>query len=224
MMLEKLKQVVVARQGKGDKVRAVDASVLLPAIEELRKTKSLPAEADMEGLPGPVAEHLRQLRGPLNAAVERRAKVLGEWYAKVTGLLGENFEIADVIKQLRDAITEANQAHVYRQKEQLLPASLSAKIGDLQQFKIKETLELAKSATDASDLAVKMNNIAQVDVKVEASVLGTLEQFESFLDQTEKEINGRLNGLPPSPTDQGKRLAGVVQEIEERWKELDTTK
>jgi hypothetical protein len=219
-MLTKLKLVVVARQGSGEKVNGIDAAALLPAIQELRSAKALPDEVDLKGFEGSILEHLRQLRkGQLGAAVERRVKEMEKWRAKVTGLLGENFDIADVIKQLREAITEANQAQVYRQPE-LQSQSLSARLGELQQLKLKETLELAKSSIDANDLAVKINNIAQVDVKAEAEILSTLEQYENFLDQTSKEVGGRLNGLPPSPTDQGKCLAGIIVEIEKTWKEL----
>ena len=201
----------------------VDAAVLLPAIEELRTSKTLPPEAEVAAFDPTVTAHLRQLKGPLKAAIENRAKTLGEWHAKATVFLGENFDIASVIEHLRNAISEANRAHVYQQG-QLQSASLSAKLGDLQQFKIKETLELAKNAAEATDLAVQMNNVAQVDLKVETGLLATLEQYEDFLKQTSKEVDGRLNGLPPSPADKGKRLAGIVGEIEKIWTELENAK
>jgi hypothetical protein len=222
-MLSKLKLFVVARQGGADKINAVDAAAMLPAIEELRTSKTLPNEAEVGAFDATVNAHLRQLKGPLKAAADHRATKLGEWHAKVTAFLGNNFEISDVIEQLREAITEANRAHVYQQTD-LQAASLSAKLGDLQQLKIKPALELARSTADATDLAVQINNIAQVDGRVEAGVLATLDQYHDFLEQTSREVDGRLNSLPPTPAEQGKRLAGIVAEIEKTWSALETTK
>jgi hypothetical protein len=218
-ILAKLKPLLGARQGGAEKIHAVDASVLLPAISELRRTMAIPNGTELEAFEAPLREHLRQLGDPLRIATESRAEAIGVWHSKITGFLGESFEIAVVVEQLRNAITEATRAGVYASRE-IEADTLKSKLSELQNLKIKENLTLARIAADATDLSVSINNIAQFDRKVESTLLGTLEQYDEFLRRTSTMIATRLSSMPPSPVDQGNRLAGKVCEIEEAWNSL----
>jgi hypothetical protein len=219
-ILSKLKLVVSARQGSGKNIHAVDATILLSAISELRQSMLIPNGTDFDSFDESLKQHLRQLCDPLRVTAQNRAKELGDWHSKVTGFLGESFEIVAVIAQLRGAINLAHSTAVYSQTE-LQMDTLNAKISELQGLKIKETLTLAKSAADTTDLTVRLNKIAQIDRKVESSVLATLKHYDDFLDQTSKKIEAKLSGMPPSPATLGNRLADIVSRIKGSWNSLE---
>jgi hypothetical protein len=181
---------------------------------------AIPNGTDLAAFEVPLREHLRQLGDPLRIATESRAKAIGDWHSKITGFLGESFEIAVVVEQLRDAITEANQAGVYALRE-IEATTLKSKLNELKNLKIKENLTLARVAADATELSVSINNIAQFDRKVEFTLLGTLEQCDEFLTRTSTMIATKLSSMPPSPADQGNRLARKVCEIEGAWNSLE---
>jgi len=219
-ILAKLKPLIGARQGGGEKINAVDASVLLPAISELRKTMAIPNGLGLEAFDGPLTEHLRQLGDPLKIATESRAKAIGDWHSKVTEFLGESFDIVGVLEQLRAVVNLASRVAVYKQKD-LEADTLKARISELQNMKIKDILTLAKNVVDSTDLSVRINNMSQVDGRTESAVLVTLKHYDDFLERTSRMIAARLEGRGPSPATQGSKLAGMVSEIEASWSSLE---
>src|SRR5207253_1438521 len=103
-MRQLLLKQVAARQGGADTIQAVDATLLIDGIRQLRKSWLLAPDLDL-GLfrdHMPIREHLRDLKNLLGNAVESRRALLVQWHHDIVAKLGNEFEMPQITEELRE--------------------------------------------------------------------------------------------------------------------------
>ena len=180
--IELLKCVVAARRGAGGNEQAIDASLLLPAIRDLRNTWTMPAAVNLDHFKDhiPLMRHIRDLRNLLKNAAKQRGVDLESWRCEIDAWLGADFEAHSVVDELKQTALGAHQAAVFRPGN-FSYENLRDSLNKLPECRLKETLELAGKARDGKDFGVVLSALAQADVRCERESRRILKQFEEFL-------------------------------------------
>ena len=90
--------------------------------------------------------------------------------------------------------------------------------------RLKETLELAGKAAEATDFGVKLSALAQAEPCGEEASRRILTQYAAFLQATTEAVDEKLATAPPSVAEEGKRRALEVAALEKLWQEMEASR
>ena len=222
---ELLLRLVAARQGTGDTVQAIDATELLAAIKELRSSWLLSADLNLKLFDDhrPLLEHLRDLKNLLKNSVTQRGAALGQWRREIDEWLGPDFEVHALVEDLKKTALAAHQVAVFRGNG-LTYDNLRDSLNKLPECRLKETLELAGKAAEATDFGVKLSALAQAEPCGEEASRRILTQYAAFLQATTEAVDEKLATAPPSVAEEGKRRALEVAALEKLWQEMEASR
>ena len=216
---------VVARQGAGDTVHAIDATELLAAIKELRSSWLLSADLNIKLFDDhpTLFEHLRDLKNLLKNAVTERGAALGQWRREMDEWLGPDFEVHALVEDLKKTALAAHQSATFRGNG-LTYDNLREALNKLPECRLKETLDLAGKAAEATDFGVKLSALAQTESRCEEASRRILTQYATFLQATTEAVNEKLATAPSSVAEQGKLRALEVAALEKLWQEMEASR
>ena len=185
-----LLSLVSARQGTGEKIHAIDSTLLLEAISELR-AKRWVLEGDPTShfnLPSQgLKEHLRQLRN--STPVTQRADEIISWADRVTAAFGTDFDATELVANMRAAVVEARNANVFRCKgkeaSDFLPRIQNAtSLGAIQ-----DNLSKAEKLKDKRDeFGIVLSIVSQVDDVLMEKIDSLVTDYQVFLEDTESTV------------------------------------
>ena len=210
---------VAARQGGSDKVQAVDASLLLQAVRDLRSswklTQDIPFERTNIGqLP---REHLRLLKNSLENTVRQRQAKLLAWRKKALVWLGDNFDTRAIVEELRDVALEARQANVFRCGD-LADSTIRDRVRELEQCRLKETLDhVARATANEVTLGVAVSALAQADDRTIAILEAVIAQYDRFFRETGEKVDNDLANSPPSLSQEAASLKETLAQLASNW-------
>jgi hypothetical protein len=223
-MRELLLKQLAARQGGGDSVQAVDAASLLEAIRELRKSWLLPTELNFELFRDhpSIKDHLRDLKNFLKSAIQNRRDALSQWRREIVGWLGTDFEVPQVVQDLRQTALEAHQSSVFRCGSTSYE-SLRDLVKKLEDCRIKDTMDQTEKA-DQTDPGVVLSAMAQADDRTVEVTRRVFTEYERFLKATDEAADERLVNAPPSLEEEAKKLCQDIETLTKLWKEVEETR
>lgn len=221
-MQDLLLKQMAARQGGGDTVQAIDAATLLEAIRDLRKSWLLPAFLNLELFRDHalIKDHLRDLRNLLKIAIQNRRTALSQWLREIVGWIGADFELPQVVQELRETALAAHQSNVFRCGPTSYE-SLRDLVKKLEDCRIKETIEQARKTEQTDDLGVALSALAQADDRTVEVTQRVFKEYERFLKLTNEEADERLASSPPSLDNEAKSHAQDIEELARLWKEVE---
>jgi len=117
--LDLLLRQVAARQGGGDRILSVDASVLLHTIADFKNEWKV--SADLPNINSPeyslIGQHIRFLRNHLDRSIRERREILSDWLERSHELLGSSLHIKKVCDTLSGVIDKSVKLGSYRTTE-----------------------------------------------------------------------------------------------------------
>jgi len=220
-----LLRLVVARQGTGDTIQAIDATELLSAIKELRSSWLLSADLNLKLFEDhrPLLEHIRDLKNLLKNAVTQRGAALGQWRCEIDEWLGQGFDVYATVEDLKKTALTAHQVAVFRGKG-ITYDNLRDSLNKLPECRLKETLELAGKVAESNDFGVVLSALAQADPRAEEMSRRILKQYAAFIQATTEAVDEKLATAPPSVAEEGKRRALEVAALRKLWQEIEASR
>ncbi len=213
---------ISSRQGGGGDTQAVDASVLLPAIRELRASDwrlDDDAEIDWSCLESPVARsHIKELRVRLPVIVANRAKEVSSWCDEMTNAFGHEFEWRDVQERMRDVVTKANRVGVFRNRD-LNADSLKSRI--MNTPSILETLKEAKRLSEGgAEFGKSLSILAGLDEALMRKSQELINAFKQFLQETGGAVDQSLLDSPQDLDGVAGNTEQELQELSDVWNDI----
>lgn len=191
---------VAARQGGADKVHAVDAAVLIPALKQLKKQEwKLEKWEDDRWRKNLTTgrEHVTSLRNQLPGILNEEIAEAAKWVEKVEALLGDSFNLDEVVNTMRETITKALSSGTFRCLGTDDPQGLRGLITKVKAMAVKGCFDQAKVATEEqSDFGKQLAAVGQLETTIMAETLNLVETFENFLTEAAKVTKDRLEGAP----------------------------
>ena len=218
---ELLLKHISSRQGTGD-TQAVDASVLLPAIRELRTSDwrlDDDAEIDWSCLESPLARnHVRELRVRLPVIVANRAKEVASWCDEMTTAFGHEFEWREVQERMREVVTKANRVGVYRNRD-LNAESLKSRI--MNTPSILETLKDAKRLSGGElEFGKSLSILVGLDEALMRKAQELIEAFKLFLQETGAAVDQSLLDSPQDLDGASEKAEQELRELSDVWNDI----
>ncbi len=192
---------VGARQGGADAVYAVDAARLLAAVASTRKTWSVDAtfqEGQLDEDPRMVRSFVQAVRPDVvAAAIAERRSQLTRWSVSLREWLGEEFDKAAALETLRDTVTKAVAADVFKESGDVTADRLRGLIDDFRKAAVADARdEIGRLTPDAAPGLV-LSVLARVDDKVLETVDRLREAYNGFMDRITVAVVARLQTYEP---------------------------
>ena len=224
-MRELLLEHIAARQGGGQVEHAVDASVLITALKELKKQDwKLGDWGDDRWRKNLTSgsEHINSLRRQLPSILERQATEAADWATKVEESIGESFNIDEVAELMRETITKALKCGAFRHQGNTDPKPLRDLISAVKQMAVKGCFDEAKAASvNEGGFGKSLSAIGKLDLGVMSKTRELLEAFEAFFSATSQDTDAKLADVP-DPSEAIKRLTGQLETAQSNWKQIAT--
>jgi hypothetical protein len=214
---------VAARQGGAATEHAIDASVLIPALQDLRKQDwKIDEAADLswrESLTHS-REHVLALRSRLPLIINDEKRTAQEWFKNIESAFGETFNMDDIAETMRSAIREALDCGAFRHRSSADPKLLRDLISTARQMKVKSCFDDARAAIEDDQAFGKMlSALAKLDDRVMAKSRELVDEFERFLEETGKITEAKLVGAP-DPSESASLLVKQLENLESNWKQI----
>ena len=191
---------VAARQGGSDKVHAVDAAVLIPALKQLRQQEWKLGQWEDDRWRKNLTtgkEHVTSLRNQLPRILNEEIAKASEWVKQVETLLGDSFNIDQVVGTMRETITKALSSGTFRCCGSNDPQLVRGLISSVRAMAVTRCFDQAKVAAEKqSDFGKQLSAIGQLETGIVVETRKLIETFEAFLTETAKVTKDRLDGAP----------------------------
>jgi len=214
---------VAARQGAADKEHAVDAAVLIPALKQLKQQEWKLGQWEDDRWRKNLttgAEHVTRLRNQLPKILNEEIADAEKWVKKVEALLGDSFNLEEVVNTMRDTITKAVQSGAFRCRGTGDPELLRGMIKKVKSMAVKSCFDQAKIATEEqSDFGKQLSAIGQLETGIMADSRDLIEAFEAFLVETIKVTEDRLVNAP-DPLKAINSLEENLNALQTSWGEI----
>jgi len=211
---------VAARQGGADKEHAVDAAVLIPALKQLKQQDWKMGEWEDDRWRKNLTtgrEHVSALRRQLPAILAEQIAQAADWVTRIEGLLGDSFDLDEVVNTMRNTITKAVSSGTFRCRGNGNPQLLRDLISKVRAMAVKNCFDQAKAATqNQSDFGKRLSAIGQLETGIMAETRSLVETFEAFLTETAKVTKDRLEGAP-DPQVVIKSLEKNLKAVQSNW-------
>lgn len=214
---------VAARQGGADKEHAVDAAVLIPALKQLKQQDWKLGEWEDDRWRKSLTtgrEHVSTLRRHLPAILAEQITQAAAWVTRVAGLLGDSFDLDEVVNTMRNTITKAVSSGTFRCRGNGDPQVLRGLISKVRAMAVKSCFDQAQIATEKeSDFGKQVSAIGQLDIVIMAETLDLVDTFEAFLSETVRVTKDRLVGAP-DPKESIKGFERNLKAVQSNWGEI----
>jgi hypothetical protein len=214
---------IAARQGGFEKEHAVDAAVLIPALKQLKKQDWKLGNWEDDRWRKNLttgSEHVSTLRRQLPAILAEQIAQAADWVTRVEALLGDSFDLDEVVNTMRETITKAVSSGTFRCRGNGDPQLLRSLISKVRAMAVKNCFDQAKAATEKqSDFGKQLSAIGQLETGIMAATRDLIETFEAFLDETLKVTEDRLVGAP-DPQISIKSFEDNLTAVQSNWAEI----
>jgi hypothetical protein len=192
---------VGARQGGADAVYAVDAARLLATVVSTRKTWSVDAafhEGQLDEDARMVRSFVQSVRPEVvTAAVAERRDRLTGWGTSLREWLGEEFDKVAAVETLRETVTKAVAADVFKESGDMTADRLRGLIDDFRKAAVADVRdEIGRLIPDAASGLV-LSVLARVDDKVLETVDRLREAYNGFVDRMMVAVVAHLKTYEP---------------------------
>lgn len=222
-ILDLLNSQIVARQGSGDKILAVDATVLLRAIEELKDTWSLGDDFDLSVFrdqSAMVKSHVRSIKTDLKPAMAERLSELSEWNELMGTWIPEKYNYSEIRDTCFESIRMSRKASEFRCGETSSDV-LKRRITDLEDIKVSAEVSLVHDAKESGEFGQRLTTVARVDQKAVSTTATAFTLYEQFLTETEEAVEERINKAPLNIKTAAEEKISQIEEIESLWARLE---
>lgn len=214
---------VAARQGGAAKEHAVDASVLIPALKDLKKQDwKINEAADISWRDSLTysREHVQVLKLRLPSIVDEEKRIAEEWAKQIEGAFGETFNIDDVAETMRNTIKQALDCGAFRYRNSNDPKPLRDTISTVSRMPVKSCFDEARTAVeDNQAFGKRLSSLAKLDDRVMVKSRELIDEFERFLIETGQISESKLVGAP-DPKRSADLLVKQLENLESNWKQI----
>lgn len=214
---------VAARQGGYPKEHAVDASILIPALKELKKQDwKIIEAADLSWRDSLTysREHVQALKSRLPLILDEEKRIAQEWTKKIIGAFGEVFNIEDVAEIMRNTIKQALDCGAFRHRNSNDPKLLRDQIKTVRSMAVKSCFDDAMAAIeDNQTFGKRLSALARLDDRVMIKSRELIDDFERFLTETGEITEAKLVGAP-DPKMAADLLLKQLENLESNWKQI----
>ena len=217
-MLKLLYSQTTARQGRGDTPLAVDAALLLRAIDGIRETWSLGDDTlslfkDQSAI---MTSYVRLLKGGVCNAIEDRLQELNQWVEVMTQWFPDGYDYKNVTDVFLESIRASKRASVFS-CEGVSSDHLKRKISDLEGVNVSSTIIDVRRAQDAEGVGPKLGAVAKVEQSTITRSGNAFKLYELFLDETGKAVSEGLKKAPLNANQAAEENIRRIEEIENLW-------
>lgn len=216
---------VAARQGGAKGEHAVDASILVPALETLRKQDWQLLNWENEGWRSGMTrakEHTTRLRTQLRSILEEQSRTATEWAGKVEELFGDTFNMDEIAETLRDTITRAVKCGAFRCREGTDPKVLRDLISAVKKLPVKSCFDEARSATgNEGEFGKSLSAIGKLDLNTMSRTKDLIDAIDRFLSDTDRKAEADLVDAP-QPEEAANRLITQLETTRTNWNNITT--
>ncbi|MDB4356543.1 protein DpdH [Akkermansiaceae bacterium] len=216
---------VAARQGGAKGEHAVDASMLIPALETLRKQDWQLLNWENEGWRSGMTrakEHTTRLRTQLNSILEEQSRTATEWADKVAELFGEAFNMDEIAETLRDTINRAVKCGAFRNREGSDPKAFRGLINAVKKLPVKSCFDEARSATgNEGEFGKSLSAIGKLDLFTISRTEELIDAIDRFLSDTDRKAEADLVDAP-HPEEAANRLITQLETTRANWGSITT--
>jgi hypothetical protein len=193
-LIEELLKHVAAVQGSGKTPHAVDASQLLPSIQEFRKTWEITQR--FPKLPNNPLDQFRQIDEHIKSLirsgikhVEQRRQRIAEQSQRVVSELGTDYDKQALLNDLEEVCTLAEQHGLRGETSVGHVRKLAAAFRDARS---KDASKQVEAIVAGKDLGSRMSAIAMLDLKTHALLVDFVETCSSFLRERSGQAESQI--------------------------------
>jgi hypothetical protein len=218
LLQDELLERVAAFQGTGKTPHAVDASQLLVAVQEFRKTWKVAEKFPQ--LPAGALEELKTIDKQIssiirfgNSRIEERRKRIADQSKLIVAELGKEYDKNELLKDLEDVCSLAEQRGL---KGEITVGQVRKLAEKFAVAPVKDVGKQVEAIVAGDDLATRMSAIAQLDIQTHAMLVEFAETCSKFLKERAGKAQGQILAWTPEVVETKKAgVDEILQELED---------
>jgi hypothetical protein len=226
MMLDLLTSQAAARQGSGDKLLAIDAALLLRAIDEVKNTWTLGSDMDLsvfKDQPSLLKSHVLSLKKNLKPALDERVEELSAWNERMSDWFLGQYDFSEVKSVCFESIKLSQKATVFTCGD-ISSDVLKRRFEELEAANVSQVIGLIQDAKETEKFGQRLSAVAKVDQMTVSITDTAFTLYDQFLSETTIAVDERIKSAPLNLNTAAQRSVDEIEEIESLWAELEGLK
>ncbi len=199
LLQEDLFERVAAYQGTGKIPHAVDASLLLEAVHNFRKTWKvteryplIPSSSSLELKA--IEKHISWLVRTSDSTVENRRNRIVQYSQLIVSKLGTNYNKIELINDLTEVCTLSEQHGL---KGEVVVGEMRKLIGKFKDARVREVSDQVGAINSCDDRGVQLTAITRLDIDTLALLVEFVKTCAMFLNERSNIARGQILAWTP---------------------------